>query len=206
MNLGDKLKDLRLQREMTLEDLSRKSEVSKSLLSQVERNISVPTVITLERITHALGIATSELFFELENSGKGVSAKTSREKKDENSDWGENFVNGKSVSIVRRGDRKKLILPRSEAEYELLSPDLQRKIEFITVCFPAGAKIKNFFNHKGEECGVILEGKLKGIIGSQIVILEEGDSIYLDSSISHRWENIGEVETRAIWAITPPSF
>ncbi len=206
MNLGDKLKDLRLQREMTLEDLSRKSEVSKSLLSQVERNISVPTVITLERITRALGIATSELFFELENTGKGVSARASREEKPESSDWRENAANGKSVSIVRRGDRKKLILPRSEAEYELLSPDLQRKIELITVHFPVGAKISNFFNHKGEECGVILAGKLKGLIGDQVVVLEEGDSIYLDSSIPHRWENIGKVEMRAIWAITPPSF
>lgn len=206
MNLGDKLKDLRLQRKMTLEDLSHKSKVSKSLLSQIERNISVPTVITLERITRAFGIATSELFIELENSGKGVSTKAFREKKDENSNWGENALNGKSVSIVRRRDRKKLIPPRGEAEYELLSPDLQRKIEFITVCFPVGAKITNFFNHKGEECGVILEGKLKGIIGDQVVVLEEGDSIYFDSSIPHRWENIGKVEMRAIWAITPPSF
>jgi transcriptional regulator with XRE-family HTH domain len=48
---------------MTLEDLSQKSEVSKSLLSQIERNISVPTLITLERITRAFGIATSELEF-----------------------------------------------------------------------------------------------------------------------------------------------
>lgn len=206
MNLGDKLKDLRLQRKMTLEDLSQKSEVSKSLLSQIERNISVPTVITLERITRAFGIATSELFFELENSGQGVSAKASRGKKEENSDWRENTQNGRNVAIVRRNDRKKLVLPRSEAEYELLSPDLQRKIEFITVCFPPGAKITNFFNHKGEECGVILEGKLKGIIGDQVVVLEEGDSIYIDSSIPHRWENTEKVKMRAIWAITPPSF
>ena len=206
MNLGDKLKDLRLQRKMTLEDLSHKSKVSKSLLSQIERNISVPTVITLERITRAFGIATSELFIELENSDKGVSAKALREKKDEDSNWEKNALNGKSVSIVRQRDRKKLIPPRGEAEYELLSPDLQRKIEFITVCFPVGAKITNFFNHKGEECGVILEGKLKGIIGDQVVVLEEGDSIYVDSSIPHRWENIGKVEMRAIWAITPPSF
>lgn len=206
MTLGEKLKSIRLQRKITLEELSHKSEVSKSLLSQIERNISVPTVITLERITRAFGMATSELFFELENSGKSVSAKASREKKDGNSDWGENAQNGKSVAIVRRSDRKKLILPRSEAEYELLSPDLRRKIEFITVCFPAGAKITNFFNHKGEECGVILEGKLKGIIGDQVVVLEEGDSIYIDSSIPHRWENAGNVEMRAIWAITPPSF
>ena len=206
MNLGDKLKNLRLQRKMTLEALSKKSEVSKSLLSQIERNISVPTVITLERITRAFGIATSELFFALENGGQGVSMKEHREKSDENSNWIDSTHNETRVSIVRRGDRKKLVLPRSEAEYELLSPDLQRKIEFITVSFPPGAKITNFFNHKGEECGVILEGKLKGIIGDEIVVLEEGDSIYIDSSIPHRWENTEKVKMRAIWAITPPSF
>ena len=206
MKLGDKLKDLRLQREMTLEDLSQKSEVSKSLLSQIERNISVPTVMTLERITRAFGIATSEFFIELENSGKGVSAKASRKKKDENSNLEGKALNLKNMSIVRRRDRKKLILPRGEAEYELLSPDLQRKIEFITVCFPVGSKITNLFKHRGEECGVILEGKMKGIIGDQVVVLEEGDSIYIDSSVPHCWENIGKVEMRAIWAITPPSF
>jgi transcriptional regulator with XRE-family HTH domain len=81
MNLGDKLKTLRLQREMNLEELSQKSEVSKSLLSQIERKMSVPTVITLERITRALGIATPELFFELENSGKGDSSQASNAKK-----------------------------------------------------------------------------------------------------------------------------
>lgn len=206
MNLGEKLKDLRLQREMTLEELSQKSEVSKSLLSQIERNISVPTVITLERITRAFEIATSELFFELENSGKTVSSQAFKANKVEKPDWREKGANGKGVAVVRKADRKRLILPRSEAEYELLSPDLQRKIEFITVCFPVGTKITEFFKHKGEECGVILEGKLKGIIGDEVVILEEGDSIYIDSSIPHHWENIGEGDMRAIWAITPPSF
>ena len=47
---------------------------------------------------------------------------------------------------------------------------------------------------------------MKGIIGDEVVVLEEGDSIYIDSSIPHHWENIGEGDMRAIWAITPPSF
>ncbi|MAF33151.1 MAG: hypothetical protein CL941_04225 [Desulfobacter sp.] len=52
----------------------------------------------------------------------------------------------------------------------------------------------------------MLKGKLQGFIGDQVVVLEEGDSIYFDSSIPHRWDNMGEGEMKAIWAITPPSF
>ena len=206
MLLGDKLKSIRLEKGMTLEELSQKSEVSKSLLSQIERNISVPTVITLERITKAYEIATSGFFFELENDVQRSTPLPSKKKKPVNFNSKENALRSKNMAIVRKGDRKKLILPRSEAAYELLSPDLQRKIEFITVHFPVGAKITKFFNHRGEECGVILKGKLKGFIGDQVVVLEEGDSIYFDSSIPHRWESVGEGEMKAIWAITPPSF
>ncbi len=206
MKLGDKLKSIRLEKSMTLEEVSQKSEVSKSLLSQIERNISVPTVITLERITKAYGIATSRLFLELERGVQRSTPHPSKKKKAVNLGTKENAFRSKNMAVVRKGDRKKLILPRSETEYELLSPDLQRKIEFITVHFPVGAKITEFFNHRGEECGVILKGKLKGFIGDEVVVLEEGDSIYFDSSIPHRWESVGEGEMKAIWAITPPSF
>jgi len=206
MKLGDKLKSIRLEKSMTLEAVSQKSEVSKSLLSQIERNISVPTVITLERITKAYGIATSRLFLELENDVQRSAPPSSKKKTALNLDTKENAFRSKNMAVVRKGDRKKLILPRSEAEYELLSPDLQKKIEFITVHFPVGAKITDFFNHKGEECGVILKGTLMGFIGDEVVVLEEGDSIYFDSSIPHRWESLGEGEMKAIWAITPPSF
>jgi len=206
MLIGDKLKSIRLEKSMTLEELSKKSEVSKSLLSQIERNISVPTVITLERITKAYEITTSGLFFELENDVQESAPLPSKKKKILNLNTKGSALHSKNMALIRKGDRKRLILPRSEAEYELLSPDLQRKIEFITVHFPIGAKITEFFNHRGEECGVILKGKLKGFIGDQVVVLKEGDSIYFDSSILHRWENVGESEVKAIWAITPPSF
>lgn len=190
MTLGEKLKILRLQNHKTLDELSMKSEVSKGLLSQIERNISTPTVRTLEKITKALGKPISDLLSEKESDANTYRAK----------------LNSNRLAVVRKGERKKLVLPREEAQYELLSPDLQRKIQFITVHFPVGAKIRDFFTHRGEECGVILKGKLKGFIGDEIVVLEEGDSIYFDSSIPHRWENAGESEMRAIWSITPPSF
>ncbi|MEW6265134.1 MAG: cupin domain-containing protein [Thermodesulfobacteriota bacterium] len=195
MELGSKLKQLRLQLGLTLDDLSSRSNVSKSLLSQVERNISVPTVRTLERIARAMGTSIPVLFNEVDspdNANSHPQAPTDPSQK--------------KVAVIRRNYRKKLIMPGGKMHYELLAPDLRRKIEFIFVYFPAGAKQEDFFVHEGEECGVILEGQLKGYIGDQVILLEVGDSIYMDSTTPHRWENPGQTDTRAIWSITPPSF
>ena len=88
----------------------------------------------------------------------------------------------------------------------MLCPDMQHKIEFICINYPVGGGAEEFYSHEGEECGLILEGTFKGTIGDQEFVLEPGDSIYYASSIPHRWENAGDVEAKAIWAITPPSF
>jgi mannose-6-phosphate isomerase-like protein (cupin superfamily) len=72
--------------------------------------------------------------------------------------------------------------------------------------FPVGRKTGKFVSHEGEECGIILEGELKVYIDEQVVLLEEGDSIYFDSTIPHRLENMGEIEVRAFWINTPPTF
>ena len=61
MEIGEKIRLLRRQKRMTLDELSKKSEVSKSLLSMVERNISAPTVRTLEKVVRALGTTDSSL-------------------------------------------------------------------------------------------------------------------------------------------------
>ena len=192
MEIGEKVKTLRLANRITLNELSQKSGVSKSLLSQIERNISVPTVTTLQKIANAFGIPISGMFSE----NKQVARTTSPNRNDTNSE---------GVMVVRKGGRKRLIMPWG-AWQEMLCPDLRHRIEFIFLHYPVGAKVEEFYTHDGEECGMVLEGRFKGTIGDQEIILEPGDSIYYDSSIPHRWENIGETEVRAIWAITPPSF
>ena len=191
---------------MTLDELSRRSEVSISLLSQLERDKSMPTVTTLERIVNSLGMTISELFASLEEQNKIEKDNLRFQRKPVDHQKETIPQDERRFAVVHKNERKKLILPREEAQYELLTPDLQRKIQFITVTFPPGAKITKPFTHRGEECGVILKGKLKGIIGDQEVVLEQGDSIYLDSTIPHRWENAGETEMKAVWVITPPSF
>jgi transcriptional regulator with XRE-family HTH domain len=68
MGIGEKIRELRHLRKMTLEELSKKSEVSLSLLSMIERNKSAPTVRTLERTVVALGTTISNLYMDMENS------------------------------------------------------------------------------------------------------------------------------------------
>ena len=192
MEIGEKVKALRLVNRMTLNELSEKSGVSKSLLSQIERNISVPTVTTLQKIANAFRIPISRMFSENNDVTQPAAANRSD-------------MSSGGLMVVRKGGRKKLIMPWG-AWQEMLCPDLRHKIEFIYLHYPVGTKVEEFYTHDGEECGIVLEGRFRAVIGDQEIILEPGDSIYYNSSIPHRWENAGETEATAIWAITPPSF
>ena len=70
LNLGKRLSDLRKRKNMTLDELSEKSGVSKSILSQIERDLSNPTVITISRIAIALGENLSDFFLKIEVEDK----------------------------------------------------------------------------------------------------------------------------------------
>jgi transcriptional regulator with XRE-family HTH domain len=102
---------------MTLQALSQKLGVSKSLLSFIELNLSVPTFRTLEKICKVFGATIADLY-----SLKGTFLPLSLKEK--------NGLQSKKVAVVRRNRRKKSVLPEGEARYGL-SPDLQQKIEFI---------------------------------------------------------------------------
>ena len=108
---------------------------------------------------------------------------------------------------MRKNSRKVMKYPNSDWTIELLSPDLSRKIEFImTIAEPGQNSGEEPFTHRGEEAGIILEGKIKFMVGSKEFFLDEGDSICFNSSIPHKWEAYGNKTTKTIWAITPPSF
>ncbi len=190
--LEEKIRGLRGEKRMSLSELSKKSGVSKSLLSHIERGMSVPTVTTLQKIARALDTSISNLFSETEGARGSPSSETKT-------------MASNRVFVVRRDYRKKLITPWGVSQ-EMLCPDLRHKIELIYLRYPVGGGMEELYSHEGEECGVVVEGKLKGIIGDEVVLLEVGDSIYFDSSIPHCMENNGDTEAAAIWAITPPSF
>lgn len=178
--LGEKIRRVRKARGLTLAQVSEKTGLSIGYLSQVERNKTSPTIDVLKAIGDVLG--------------KSIAY----------------FVQEEDVKprfVVRKSDRKRLQLPGSKLEFELLVPDLNRSLEVLFHRIEVGASSgPKPYSHVGEECGIVLKGRIRIWIGSESFVLEEGDSVAFPSSLPHRWENAGDCEAETIWIITPPTY
>lgn len=180
MDLGIKIRELRKAQDLSISELAEKTELSTGLISQIERDMVCPSVDSLWKISKALNVSIG-YFFTDDKNGK--------------------------EPIVRKNERNSIKMAISNNVYELLSPDLNRKIEFLHITLePGDASNDKLISHAGEECGIVISGRLMIKYGNNEYILEEGDSIYLDSTIPHRYVNAGESTCVSIWAMTPPSF
>ncbi len=178
IDLGTKLRSLRKSKNMSIEKLAEKAGLSIGLISQIERNLNSPTVSTLYKIAEALDTHIG-YFFDDDRQG----------------------------AVVKRHERKVIKLPMSNLTYELLSPDMNQKMEFLLVRLrPGECDNKEQLSHEGEECGLVLKGRMLVKWGDTEYTLEEGDSIYFDSDVPHRYFNIGDTECVSVWTMTPPSF
>lgn len=178
--LGERIRHYRNLKNMTGQELARKVGVSRSLISQIEQDTANPSIDTLRKITQALDISIV-LLFEEPNPTNGI--------------------------VITKNKRKMLKVPESSLVYELLTPDLNRKIEFLWIEIEPGKQVEPVaFSHEGEECAVILEGQLSIHINDVEYLLNEGDSISFDSSQPHSIANLGSKKVVLVTAITPPSF
>lgn len=180
--VGKQLRSLRKMRGLTLEELSRRSEVSMGLISQIERGRGNPSFNTLVQMAHALDVPIGRLFYTAEDA-----------------------------SLVVRADERRILdvhgSAGSEATHALMSPGLNGALEAIWVEAPPGYDTsKTPFSHPGEEFGVVLEGRHEVFVGGVQHILGPGDSITYPSATPHWYRNSGDELVKAIWIITPPTF
>ncbi len=188
LTLGQRIRSRRLHQGLTGTELARRAGVSRSLVSQVERGGLSPSIEVLRRIALALELQVGMLFDGVE---PGCDAGGS----------------GRRARLVRRHARKVLSLPASHVHYELLSPDLQGKLEFVRMVVDPGAVMPSTgWSHGGEESILVLEGQAVFRYGDERFTLDEGDAITFDSSLPHLLENAGDGPVVAISAGTPPSF
>ena len=181
IDLGKKIRELRLKAGLTIKELAEKSEVSTGLISQIERNIVVPSVTVLYKVAKSLNVNIGYFFDE--------------------------HLVVRTNPVVRKNERKRLVIDGVNGIYELLSPDLQRNIEFLYIVLKCDEASKDgLLAHEGEECGYVIKGQLLVKLGADEHYLGEGDAISFDSSIPHRYVNVGDKECISIWAMTPPSF
>ena len=181
--MGQSVRELRVAKEMTLQELSIGTNLSVGYLSQVERGLSVPSVSALRMIANTLDVTVSWFFRPSEKD-------TGRE----------------GAYIVRAQERRKLRFESGITD-ELLSPNLAGALELLVSRFPPGsASGAQPYTHRGEEAGLVIEGMLELWIESEKFLLKTGDSFSFPSTKPHRYRNPSKREAVVLWVITPPTY
>ncbi|WP_427113831.1 helix-turn-helix domain-containing protein [Megasphaera sueciensis] len=178
MTLGQQIRELRKQKGMSIQTLAKESGLSTGIISQMERDLTKPSVDTLWNVSKTLGVHISYFFCEFD---------------------------GKKA-VIKKNERRKIILPDSHVTYEQLSPQNRRMEVLLVKIEPGECDYDKLIAHEGEEWGYVIQGIMKIKYGFTDYILYEGDSIYLDSTIPHRYVNIGDVTAISLWSMTPASY
>lgn len=162
--LASKIRALRKQRGLTLEDLARAANLSKGLLSKVENNKVSPTIATLIKISQGLQVPVSSFFDEIDQGSTPLSLVRARQ---------------------REGQDK--VATSGPYSYQSLTSLRGRKIlePFFVTYFPDSRYRRHRENHKGEEFMFVLQGRLEFSYGDEKTVLEPGDSVHFDSKVLH---------------------
>ena len=176
--LGNRIRDLRLRRNLSVSELAAQAEVSKSLVSQVERGVAAPSIDTVRKLASVLEVPVFSLFLE----------------------------DADSEMVVRRNRRRSVRYPGSQVTREVLSPSLHGKMVLLWVTYPPGESGRlEPVHHTGEECVVVIRGALQVTLGQQQIHLDTGDSMGFDSDLPHIFSNSGTEPAEVVVAISPPS-
>ena len=176
--IGRKIKLLRLERCLNLQDLATATGFTKGYLSKVENSKKAPPVSTLLTLAKALGVNISAIFSEDEN-------KT-------------------TITLVKKSEHKTMARDGTAFGYSyepLAHKFLQRHMDPYVLTLPVKPKRRAVFAHKGEEILMVVEGTMRFMYGDKEFIVEEGDCIYFDSSIPHFGIAVGSEPVKCLMVI-----
>ncbi len=180
-SLGADLRSLRKSRGMTLQELAERTGWSVGWISQVERDISHPSIEDLKGLAQALDVPLS-LFF------------------------GETPAVPEEEGYVVRADARRRIGSREDGlTEELLSPDLTDDFEVFQSTFAPRSKRAHFTRRATQEVGYLVSGQLRLWVGAREFDLNPGDSFRIRNE-GYRWENPHDVAAVVIWVIAPPVY
>ena len=184
VKVGEKIKALRQEANISLQDLAEKSGYSTAVLSQIENHLVSPSLGVLVHLAKAMEVNIGTFF------GKEETEPFTLIRKGEE-------------HIVSRFASKEGV--RYGYNYESLGAGKKdRRMEpFIVTLEPATIKNDKCYGHEGEEFIYVLDGSIDVTLGEHTDVLEEGDCIYYDSVIPHRVQCHGG-ETAKILAVVHP--
>lgn len=179
MNIGEKIKHLRVKNGLTQQELANRCELSKGFISQLERDLTSPSIATLVDILECLGTNLTD-FFSDKNDEKIVFHKDDvfiQEDKD-------------------LGHTIKWIVPNSQ----------KNSMEPILIEIEPGGASEPDDPHDGEEFGYVMSGTIFLHLGNQKFKVKKGESFYFKPSLVHFISNESKYTAKVLWVSSPPSF
>lgn len=179
MDIGSKLKALRVARNLTQEELADRAELSKGFISQIERNLTSPSIATLMDILQCLGTDLKDFF---------------QDSPDEQ-------------VVFHDSDYFEKTDTELASRIEWIIPNAQKNImEPIRITLAPSGSTYPDNPHEGEEFGYVLSGSVTLHIGSHSYKVKKGESFYFKPSQKHYLVNTGKTTATLIWVTSPPSF
>ena len=177
MDIGHKIKQLRMLNGLTQEELADRSELSKGFISQLENDLTSPSIATLEDLLQCLGTTLSEFFSEEPQTQKVFGQDDYFEKTDE-----------------ELGSKTEWIIPNAQ----------KNMMEPIRLTLAAGGETYPDNPHEGEEFGYVLKGEILINLGKERLKAKAGESFYYTPDKKHYITSKKGAEI--LWVSVPPSF
>lgn len=178
MKIGSKIKDLRKKQGLTQEELADRAELTKGFISQVERDVTSPSIATLEDILQCLGTSIGE-FFQEDNEKEQIVFTQ------------EDYFTKEDAEY---GNQIKWIIPNAQ----------KNRMEPIHLHLDKNGSTYPDNPHEGEEFGYVLCGKIEIHIGKRICFASAGDSFYYTADKTHFI--VSREGADILWVTSPPSF
>ena len=195
--LGPRLRVAREQRELSVRELARRIGCSASLISQIERGISVPSVGVLYSLATELDTSLDHLLFGAEPR-RPLAAAPGPDAS------GSVASGGVASGIVQRAAGRNIIDLASGVRWERLTPGADAMTDFLEVIYSPGGHStdeRRPLRHDGHEYGLVISGTLQANVGFESYELGPGDSIAFDSSTPHEYLNKTGEPVHAIWVV-----
>jgi transcriptional regulator with XRE-family HTH domain len=191
--LGPRLRQAREERRLSARELARRIGCSASLISQIERGVSVPSVGVLYSLATELGSSLDHLLFGSDQAQRAdqhppTAAPSAPD----------------PPGVVQRANGRKIIDLASGVRWERLTPGTDAMTDFLAVVYSPGGHStdeRRPLRHDGREYGLVISGTLQANVGFESYELGPGDSIAFDSSTPHEYLNKTGEPVHAIWVV-----
>lgn len=171
---------------LSLDELGQRVGLTEGYLSKIENDVAIPSLSALHKLVQELGVNMNALF-------------------------GDSAYDENEVFVLRAAERQRMETGHRRAGNHIVLEQLvpsgpQYLLQVNMHIVEPGGGSTDFISHKGQEFGLIVEGRIELRVEENVILLDVGDVFYFNSELGHRYQNAGDVTARVLWVNTPPTF